>query len=335
MALSKKCCTIRMDCIGTICWIFGSSLINLSRNTRNVESAKFYEPPVDSKFSFNSFTSSNLELVDSKHNEKCQVYQKRPLSARNTAVKFYNPSWDVIPKPNHTLNGDWILRYSNQETNFNPWPCGDKFGYFALVPWRQRMSRTDLINLTAWEPTNNRKIYYKQMKQVKKFEMKRMKRLLRKQINYKRNRRNNNNVKIRILFCIELNKRKRLKTVEMYEKNLNMLKSEQLNKNQQVIEYENNSAVDKVYSVQVKQKQQYRHWGYFSQRNKGVDECLIDHSARKYYTINVMNGTNARLDYRCLFAKFNEFSSNKFNRSIGGHNYDFNVKNVLCKKCQR
>lgn len=182
----------------------------------------------------------------------------RPLSARNSAVQFHNSEWDVVPK---SCTGDWVMRYSENETNFNPWQFTTKFSHFELVPWRQQNKHIDLSNAIGWEPFKLTNDSREQLKKLQKFQLKRSKRLLKRRIQSEKDRLKRH-IRTRFVLSFEFRNRK-----------MKFFKSAQhprqlTNQDRRIFIFDKSG-----FSLN-------EHWGYFSQRNKGIEELLVDDRLR-------------------------------------------------------
>lgn len=204
---------------------------------------------------------------------------------------FHNSDWDVVPK---SCAGDWLLRYSQNETNFNPWHIDAKFSHFELVPWRrQQNKRIDLTNAIGWEPFKLTPATQNQLRTLQKFELARSKRLQKQRMKSQQQQRAKfrRQIKIRFIFALEV-RQKKMKlfranrggggggdalvaaspmssvaaataAAATYQRKLILQRDQQL--------YVFNA---RGYDLMTEQ-----HWGYFSQRNKGVEEMLVKNNA--------------------------------------------------------
>lgn len=288
-------------------------------------------------FDFNSTISGN-----SVHHKLPNINVKKPLSTRNTIIlKNYNNNWNDMVQQEYQLqqtnnivnkNGDWLMKYTENETNFHPWKnMQTKFSYFELVPWRQQKSRIDIINTVGWEPI----IMSRQMKQFKKLhklELRRAKRLMKKRIKYEKYIKRH--IKIRIMFAIEFRQRP---TIEMlmptkYETRKYYFQ------NQQIFLINNQH-------FQINEN----HWGYFSQRNENTTDRFIKNNkelsiinknksvtaaaaAAAASTTSGKSSTDSisddsKFDYRCYFRDVNNTISNMSSYNL------FNK--IPCEKCKR
>lgn len=190
------------------------------------------------------------------------------LSETKTA-KFHNSDWDIVPK---SCAGDWLLRYSQNETNFNPWQFDAKFSHFELVPWRQQNKRIDLANAIGWEPIEQTPATQQQLRTLKKFESARSKRLQKQRLKLQREK-FRRQIKIRFILSLEVRQKKMklfrpnrstsaLTAAATYQRKL------VLQRDQHLFVFDENA-----YDLAA-------HWGYFSQRNKGVEELLVNNASQ-------------------------------------------------------
>lgn len=183
------------------------------------------------------------------------------------SIKLHkNSDLDIIPK---SCAGDWVMRYTQNETNFNPWQFNAKFSHFELVPWRQHSNkRVDLINTVGWEPTPADQ---QQLRTLQKFELARTKRLQKLRSKTQKNR-FRRHIKIRIIFSLEL----RQKKMKLFRSpNIGARSITDMHKQKLVLQRDQQLYVfDKdVYDLA-------EHWAYFSQRNKGVEEILVSNASQ-------------------------------------------------------
>lgn len=184
--------------------------------------------------------------------------------------------------PQTCRSGDWSMRYSEHETNFHPWSIDAKFSHFELVPWRQQKSRVDLVNDEGCERTELSAESQENLRRLQKFEIKRWKRLHRQREKLDRLRAKRH-IKIKFIVSLEL----RNQRLKMFSPKVETRKF--IYKNQHVFVFNN-----RCFNLD-------EHWGYFSQRNKGVEETLVngqhlrmlaDHRGLTHFN----NGNN--VDYR-------------------------------------
>lgn len=185
-----------------------------------------------------------------------------PQQQQQTQTKFQNSDWDVVPK---TCAGDWVMRYTSNETNFHPWQFNAKFSHFELVPWRQQKKNIDLTNAVGCEPIQLTDDNRQQLRTLQKFELARSKRLLKQRLKIEKNR-IKRQIKIRLVFSLELRqKRMKLFRARQNERRRQFPSIER----RQLFVFDPN-----CFSLATE------HWGYFSQRNKGVEELLVNDGSK-------------------------------------------------------
>lgn len=206
-----------------------------------------------------SFVGANaLNVLSANSNKKSAI-----TSAK--VEEFYKSDWDITPK---TCGGDWLLRYSPNETNFNPWKFNTKFSHFDLVPWRQQNKQIDLENAIGWEPFQLTSANQQQLRILQKFETARSKRIQKQRLKTQRDR-FRRQIKIRFILSLEVHQKKmklfrptsRTSTASQQRKLV-------LQRNRQLFVFNENA-----YELA-------EHWGYFSQRNKGVEEMLVTNASQ-------------------------------------------------------
>lgn len=205
---------------------------------------------------------------------------------------YHNSDWDVVPK---SCAGDWLLRYSQNETNFNPWHIDAKFSHFELVPWRrQQNKRIDLTNAIGWEPFKLTPATQNQLRTLQKFELARSKRLQKQRVKSQQQQRAKfrRQFKIRFIFALEV-RQKRMKlfrgsrgagggtgtgTVNA------LLPPSSMSSAAEAATYRRKLVLQRDQQLYVFNARGYdllteQHWGYFSQRNKGLEEMLVKNNA--------------------------------------------------------
>lgn len=180
----------------------------------------------------------------------------------HTQSNYLNSDLDVVPK---SCAGDWVMRYTNNETNFHPWQFNAKFSHFELVPWRQQKKNIDLTNAIGCEPIQLTDDNRQQLRTLQKFELARSKRLLKQRLKIEKNR-IKRQIKIRLVFSLEL----RQKKMKLFRARQNEWRRQFPNiERRKLFVFDPN-----CYS------QGTEHWGYFSQRNKGVEELLVNDGSK-------------------------------------------------------
>lgn len=273
-----------MDCVGRVLLFIRNCFQANSGEASGTASASNFSHP--SQDAFSTMTKSQ--------------WTTKPICARNEAVMMKNSPLVLAPKPNGLLNGDWIMRHTDGETNFHPWNYDNKFGHFELVPWRQKKSCVDIVNSTGWEPPTCSE---KSVKKLQKFEIRRARQRLKRNVKYVR--RSQKNVKIKVMISIELRQRKFEVFMPQFEK-----RNFDFNNPRACLALQTQSIND--------------HWGYFSQRDKGVDEYLTCDSNLKAiaWTNSDRQGEANKLGETLL----NESSVRTLN---------FTKKQVPCELCLR
>lgn len=318
-----------MTCFGYLCYIFDNwcQCSDIDEIT-----PKFYNPTSSRQSitrnsaaagSFDSFGSSAFNFYAST----------KPLSARNKSVKFNRPHLDIVPKAASDSGGDWIMRYTMEETNFNPWNFGTKFRHFELVPWRKQKPSIDLLNNLGWEPPplqpppppasgggndDSLEIYRKIKNRKRKKAMKHLKKRL-----DRHERKIKRHIKIRVMFAVEFRHSKTQVIRSKIVKTNNVKNSrsneififDELAANREAIMQNDASAA--VIGDE--------HWGYFSQRNKGVEEILIGCCSDKKMIQS--EECENKFNYNHLVAL--KSSQNNYRRPLN------NLSLLLCINCRQ
>lgn len=227
-------------CVYDVCFVSKESRAN---DRLALGPNKFYDPPSLADRQYQSAGPLSIYTTT-----------KQPQADSDKSLKLHSSDWDVVPKS--CSAGDWLMRYTENETNFHPWSVDAKFSYFELVPWRQQKSRVDLIHDEGWERSSLNEDNRQQLRKLQKFEIKRFKRLhkQRKKLEKLRAKRH---FKIKLILSFELNGR----NMKMFSPKLETRKF--VHRDQHVFVFDN-----RCFNLD-------EHWGYFSQRNKGVEELLV------------------------------------------------------------
>ena len=167
-------------------------------------------------------------------------HKYEPLNVRYSDLK----TLDIIPTSTDVLTGDWILRYSDSDSNIYPWK-GEKSRSFELVPWRKTNKHRDVWNVQEpakkWDDSHERKIRDK----LKKIETKRVKKLTKT----KHAKRAVKKIKIML-------------SIEMKARNFDILAPKFKTR-----VFETKTKSDKIEKTVINNKQmESKHWGYFSNR---------------------------------------------------------------------
>lgn len=277
-----------MYCFGYLCFVFDYCLKCPTSDCELNKKTKFYDPPDE---------NDNNNIVQ----QMCESVN--PLRAQNKTLTISdneNVEVDIIPKSSH--GGDWILRYSDSETDFHPWNSKSKFSHFDLVPWRRQKSRIDLFHAIGWEPSND--CDKETQKRIAKIEKQFAKRLIR-QHRLQDKKIKGHSIQIKILFSIEFRKRRKMKTNSPMKLENIFLSSE---------------SSRQIFIFDQRQIRMNEHWGYFSQRYKGVEELMVENQV-------VHASQYDKFDYRNMFPRIGELCNKENSQSV--------FKQVPCVQCQR
>ncbi|XP_038107460.1 uncharacterized protein LOC6050775 isoform X3 [Culex quinquefasciatus] len=186
------------------------------------------------------------------------------ISARNDGIRFPTvKTLDIIPKSRDVLNGDWILRYSDSETNAYPW-SGESSPNFDLVPWRRSKPNANLLskpNPKRWTSPSPSKEDKKILQRLHKLETKRVKKHLKDNLKYSKRVK-----RIRIMLSIEM----RQKNYEILPPRIRPRQFGATGTAKSLIQ----NHITKLAVIAV-QEQSQQHWGYFSQRrNENFKETI-------------------------------------------------------------
>lgn len=273
-----------MYCFGYLCFVFDYCLKYPTSDCELNKTTKFYDPPDDYDNIVHQMYESTVRL---------RAPNSTPTIADDKNV-------NIIPKTDH---GDWILRYSDSETDFHPWNSKSKFSHFDLVPWRTQKSRIDLFHTAGWERQND-DCDKEMQKRIAKIEKQFAKRLIRQhRLHEKRIKRHS--IQIRILFSIEFKKRRKMRRNSFIKSNNVVLSAK---------------SSRQIFIFDQRQIRMNEHWGYFSQRYKGVEELTVENQV-------VQASHYDRFDYRNMFPRIGELCSQQYSRSV--------FKQVPCAQCQR
>lgn len=276
--------------------------LNATDGQKKSDQPKFYdysEKPISE--SFVGATTLNILASNTKPTSNEATETK-------TTGKFTNSDWDIIPK---TCAGDWVLRYTQNETNFNPWHFDTKFSRFELVPWRQQNKRIDLVNAIGWEPFNSTAANQQQIRALQKFESAQIKRLRKQRLKRQREK-FRSQIKIRFILSLEVRQKK-----------LKMHRRQRANTSITTTSYQRKLVLQRDRQMIVFNENAYdlsEHWGYFSQRNKGVEEMLVSNASQ----LNMARRRKAIAYHRSSSSTSSNRS--KSNKSAGDI--------VPCPKCQ-
>lgn len=284
-----------MYCFGYLCFVFDYCLKCSSSDCERNKTTKFYDPP-DDEYVHNNIVQQMYESTG-----RLRAKNSTITDAHNRNIVDIAPT--INSKSNH---GDWILRYSDSETDFHPWHSKSKFSHFDLVPWRTQKSRIDLFHAIGWEPFDD--CDKETQKRVAKIEKQFAKRLI-KQHRLHEKKIKRHSIQIRILFSIEFKKKRKMKRNALMKLD-NVYVSSQNSR--------------QIFIFDQRQIRMEEHWGYFSQRYKGVEELTVENQ--------VVQATQyEKFDYRNMFPRIGELCSRQ-----SQHQYSQSVfKQVPCVQCQR
>ena len=353
-----------MNCMGYLCYVFEccfhckSSTASRDKNdggevvANRTKRTKFYTQPIlVAPIRTTNFIQNSIVISD-QNGDPFKLYEsfEKPVSARNKAVKFRHTEWDIVPKS--CSSGDWIMRYANNETNFNPWNSDAKFNHFELVPWRQNKRRQNLMEITAWEPNTPAEIDINSQRILRKLHknhIKRESKVRKQRLELQKKsaaaiiaaQHRKRHIKVRIVFSIQFHKKMKLLRNKSGSAN-NSAGHSYVNFNQQLF------VVDpRYFSIS-------EHWGYFSQRqhfNGDIQDMIVnrvqplpnqyqckaiqsasdnnirDIAIREQDPVNYNKRSDEKLDYRSLFPKISQMY---FNENIASA-----FKQVPCVKCRK
>lgn len=279
-----------MYCFGYLCFVFDYCLKYPSSDCELNKKTTFYDPP---------------DEYDNKIVQRQIYVSASPLRAQHKILKIPdnadNQNVDIVPKSYN--GGDWILRYSDSETDFHPWNSKSKFSHFDLVPWRTQKSRIDLFHAIGWEPSSN-DCDKETQKKIAKIEKQFAKRLVKQhRLHDKKIKRHS--IQIKILFSIEFKKRRKMRKISS-------LKLENV--------FLSSKNGGQIFIFDQRQIRMNEHWGYFSQRYKGVEELTVENQV-------VQASQYDKFDYRNMFPRIGELCSQQNSQSV--------FKQVPCVQCQR
>lgn len=275
---------------------------------------------------------------------------------------FHNSDWDVVPK---SCAGDWLLRYSQNETNFNPWHIDAKFSHFELVPWRrQQNKRIDLTNAIGWEPFKLTQATQNQLRTLQKFELARSKRLQKQRMKTQQQQRAKfrRQFKIRFIFALEV----RQKRMKLFRGNRgggggaagagDALLPGPMSTAAAAATYRRKLVLQRDQQLYVFNARGYdllteQHWGYFSQRNKGVEEMLVKHNDASqldlscvkkcltyYPAINGSSSISSKMStarrQQTPIVNNNNSNSDKQESQVSATHQQIDTAIISCEKCQ-
>ncbi|XP_062701530.1 uncharacterized protein LOC109421864 isoform X4 [Aedes albopictus] len=198
------------------------------------------------------------------------------ISVRNDRVRFPRvKTLDIIPKSKDVLNGDWILRYSDSETNNYPW-SGDSSPNFELVPWRRSNPNQNLLaqatfqSSKRWSDRKDKKI----LDRLHKIETRQVKKHL------KENHKCSKKVKrIRIMLSIEMRQKNyEVLPPKIHPRRFEIKPAPKTNAGTNSIVKRH---ITRLAVIAVEEHHESRHLGYFSQRhNENFKEKIAKQEAK-------------------------------------------------------
>ncbi|XP_058817286.1 uncharacterized protein LOC131680582 isoform X2 [Topomyia yanbarensis] len=202
------------------------------------------------------------------------------ISARNDRIKLPAVrTLDIIPKSKDVLNGDWILRYSDSDTNKYPW-SGDSSPNFDLVPWRRSNRNQTLLTQSTfnsskrWNDSKDKRI----LQRLHKIETKQVKKHLKENLKYSKRVK-----RIRIMLSVEM----RQKNYEVLPPKI-LPRRFEINPASITRQTAKENHITRLTVIAIEQQQVSRHWGYFShRRNENFKEKIAKEEAKS-------TGTTAR-----------------------------------------
>lgn len=252
-----------------ICFRSPAQLNAAERQRSKCEQPKFYD------YSEKPITESFIEAATLNIFAKNPQFTSHLCQAKSPT--FHNNNGDIVPK---SCAGDWLLRYTQNETNFNPWHLNAKFSHFELVPWRQQNKRFDLANAIGWEPFKLTPANQQQLRTLHKFELARSKRLQKQRIKSQKEK-FRRQIKIRFIFAMEV----RQKKMKLFRSNRGGGGGSSSSNSGAITAatYQRKLVLQRDRHLFVFNDNGYdlaQHWGYFSQRNKGVEEMLVNNASQ-------------------------------------------------------
>ena len=260
--------------------------------------------------------SSTLRLKEKMRKYEHLYSENKPLE-----------SLDVVPRYMEFVNGDWTLKYSDSEINSHPFKNNLDF---ALVPWRKNKS-VDPLNAPCFEPIDQTKVLQK----FHKLEVKRNRTQLKKRLQSEKllQLRKKRNVKVRLLFQLEMKKRKidcLSSSNRLQQRSFQRLSplAVELPKMGKVT---NLAKIEKIGIMEEYEKQFEKHLGYFSHRF--LDQQMKEKAENKknLKKLNSIKDKGRQNKYLNSVKKTNEY------KSISEYYVSDSEKsaNLLCKKCRR
>lgn len=257
----------------------------------------------------------------------------------------------IIPSKSGILDGDWYLKQADpRDTSAYPWQKTRNYLNFELVPWRKpRPSRVESEStprqvdnsemLIKWNEQEENKILKKLHKCDKSNSF--ISKRLSKQEKMKMQKKNN--VKVKLIFEMEMKNRKNNQSSSLYatKPKIQTRTFEKRAKNRQKTPVGEEFIYDpwqkdtEAVYVAIKELESKRnHWGYFSQRNININELIND----KFSSVQTQGTTNTSTSGK--MSEYKRLSANKkVNRSKAIVTYCFvdngKYSKHFCSKCKR
>lgn len=286
-----------MSCLGYLCFVY-EYWVQCSKPDKGLRS-QFYVQPKYSP----TYVRNVLNL------------QPPSLIPRNPAEIISHAP--VVPRS--CSSGDWTMRYSDSlNTTFTPYSAGSKFD---LVPWRQQKNRLDLMRTIGWEPPSPASGHRLLRKLAKGQPKNTNSKLTKQRIKYER-KANRQNIKIRIVFSIEFNKKMKIDKRARY------------NGRKICVSTTNSSSrlQQQLFLVDEQQFQLCEQWqGYFSQRpapRVGDDEPMAVDNYRQMDVFRPNSEETDKLDYRLSFTQISQMY-------FKDNTEDDTFKQVPCAQCRK
>lgn len=285
-----------MSCLGYLCFVYDYCGSCTNKPDKGLQS-KFYVTPNYSP----TYVRNVLNL------------QPPSLIPRNPVETISHAH--VVSKS--CSSGDWTMRYSDSlNTTFSPYSVASKFD---LVPWRQQKNRLDLMQTIGWEPPSPVSGHLLLRKHTKGQPKNINTKLTKQRIKYER-KANRRQIKIRIVFSIEFNKKMKIGKRARYDGRKKCIAAAN----------SSNRLNQQLFLVDEQQFQLCEQWhGYFSQRPRvAEDEPRTDENNRQMAVFRPNSAETDKLDYRLSFTQISQMYF-KHNTE------DDTFKQVPCAQCRK
>lgn len=289
---------------------------------------------------YESILSSSLS---ESSNEKHEAYIHAPLRSLDV----------IIPKKTGILDGDWFLK--NSDSCSYPWRKTKNYLNFELVPWRKPKPDFEPSNTPPipdpmpikWNIDEENKILAKLSKKRNKNQIKKQSK---EKMSFK------NNVKVRLIFALELKNKKHKPTYatipkikpRIFEKAplLPLLEETTMKNKSQFDKIWQQKPNDAVYIAIKELEVKSNHWGYFSQRNININEIIDKFTVQKSYHLTHENVNKLQINNTSdtYSGRLNEYKRLSLNKDVNKYKKAFvtycfvdNGKYAMhfCSKCKR